>query len=110
MFFPTMPHDELFETAAVSRVGWIYSKGYFVLLLACACYSLLIECKNGHPFVVTEVSIIIIIIMQLVNYMYSSILCLNCGRPMQLTNCRECGEPIGGRSHKLTKGNVEYKG
>ena len=81
-----------------------------VLLLACACYSLLIECKNGHPFVVTEVSIIIIIIMQLVNYMYSSILCLKCGRPMQLTNCRECGEPIGGRSHKLTKGNVEYKG
>ena len=29
---------------------------------------------------------------------------------MQLTNCHECGEPIGGTDHVLTKGNVEYKG
>ena len=33
MFFPTMPHDELFETAAVSKVGMIYSKLYLVLYL-----------------------------------------------------------------------------
>ena len=59
MFLPTMPHDELFETAAVSRVGRIYSKGIFCIT-AGMLHSLLIECKNGHPFAVTEVSIILI--------------------------------------------------
>lgn len=29
---------------------------------------------------------------------------------MQLIKCHECGEPIGGQRHKLTKGNVEYRG
>ena len=29
---------------------------------------------------------------------------------MQLATCHECGEPIGGQSHRLTKGNVEYHG
>ena len=29
---------------------------------------------------------------------------------MQLAACHECGEPIGGESHRLTKGNVEYHG
>ncbi|XP_065899490.1 E3 ubiquitin-protein ligase rnf213-alpha-like isoform X3 [Dysidea avara] len=37
MYFPTMPHDELFETADSTRkVGRIY------------------KCQNGHPFIVTE--------------------------------------------------------
>ena len=33
-----------------------------------------------------------------------------CGRPMQLAMCPECGEPIGGQRHKLTAGNIEYRG
>ena len=52
-----MPHDELFENAAISKVGRIYSKEYCTpanLLYTCMY---LIECKNGHPFAVTEVSI-----------------------------------------------------
>ena len=28
MYFPTMPHDELYENATVSKVGRIYSKEY----------------------------------------------------------------------------------
>ena len=31
MYFPTMPHDELFETAAVSDIGTVYSKKYFIV-------------------------------------------------------------------------------
>ena len=57
MYFPTMPHDELFENAAVSKVGRIYSKEYCTpasLLYTCMY---LIACKNGHPFAVSEVSI-----------------------------------------------------
>ena len=58
MYFPTMPHDELFENTDVSKVGKkVYSKKRFILFLG--FYVLLIECKNGHPFVVTEVSILL---------------------------------------------------
>ena len=37
-------------------------------------------------------------------------MCVKCGRPTQLTKCPECSEPIGGQRHKLTAGNIEYKG
>lgn len=33
-----------------------------------------------------------------------------CGRPMQLSACDVCGEPIGGQRHILTEGNSEYEG
>ena len=61
-----------------------------------------IECKNGHPFVVTEVSYCL--------FYSKTIFFVQCGNPTQLETCPTCGEPIGGQRHKLTKGNVEYKG
>ena len=60
MYFPTMPHDELYENATVSKVGRMYSKEYFVLhsyFMVCTVCTYLAECINGHPFAVTEVSI-----------------------------------------------------
>ncbi|APA10158.1 hypothetical protein sscle_06g049280 [Sclerotinia sclerotiorum 1980 UF-70] len=41
------------------------------------------ECENGHPFAIGE-----------------------CGMPMQLARCPECGARIGGQSHNLTEGVV----
>ena len=52
-----MPHDELYENATVSKLGRIYSKEYFVLHSYKLHCTYLTECKNGHPFAVTEVSI-----------------------------------------------------
>ncbi|XP_064403130.1 E3 ubiquitin-protein ligase RNF213-like isoform X2 [Halichondria panicea] len=40
------------------------------------------ECPNGHPYLVGE-----------------------CGRPVELKTCRECGASIGGTSHKLRSDN-----
>ncbi|KAF2632130.1 P-loop containing nucleoside triphosphate hydrolase protein [Macroventuria anomochaeta] len=39
------------------------------------------NCINGHPFAIGE-----------------------CGMPMQLARCPECGEPVGGQSHRAVAG------
>ncbi|CAG5157044.1 uncharacterized protein ALTATR162_LOCUS4837 [Alternaria atra] len=39
------------------------------------------KCVNGHPFAIGE-----------------------CGMPMELARCPECGEPVGGRSHTAVAG------
>ncbi|XP_066564198.1 NFX1-type zinc finger-containing protein 1 isoform X2 [Amia ocellicauda] len=42
------------------------------------------QCPQGHVYVIGE-----------------------CGRPMQTSNCPECGVQIGGQDHRLTEDNVE---
>ncbi|CRL28667.1 unnamed protein product [Penicillium camemberti] len=39
------------------------------------------NCTNGHPFAIGE-----------------------CGMPMQLARCPECGAPIGGHNHQAVEG------
>jgi hypothetical protein len=39
------------------------------------------KCINGHPFAIGE-----------------------CGMPMQLAKCPECGKPVGGQSHEAVAG------
>ena len=59
IYFPTMPHDELYETAKISNVGRLYSKEHFLLLTCCIAtdllYCYLTACRNGHPYAVGEV-------------------------------------------------------
>jgi hypothetical protein len=38
-------------------------------------------CRNGHPFTIGE-----------------------CGGAMEQTACPECGEPVGGREHRVAEG------
>lgn len=44
------------------------------------------QCPNGHPYVIGD-----------------------CGGAAELSQCPECGEQIGGSSHRLTSGNTQHR-